>query len=733
VTHATQVIAPVPTLKWRPCGTGHEPLLCATADVPTDYDHPSGPKTRLALTKLPASGPPERRLGTLFTNPGGPGGSGVDFVQQDAALIYAPQVLARYDVLGFDPRGVARSDPATCFRTQQQELTSPLLPLLQTVYPLPGPQETRYTLDMLRLAVRCQTTSPRRLSSASTANVARDMDLLRQAVGDKRLTYAGYSYGTYLGATYAQLFPARVKRFVLDAPADPIAYSGTGSGDAAPTTPLGIRLRQGIGGSETFSEFARLCRDSGPQHCSLAAAGDPAIIVPATFDRLAREPVEITLSDGTPYVITQQAAVAFTYSTLFSPAAWPELADFLAALAAPTPSPIRVGATIAATRSPLGARPRGEDYPSIGNQLASTCVDTTRSRRVRQYPALIDAADAQAPYFGRYIGWSGLPCEFWTLQDDDAFHGPWQQHTQAPVLVIGTRFDPASPYRQAQPYADLFPHSRLLTLNGWGHTAIGKSTCVDTAITDYLIAGDTPPNGTACAPDTVPFTTQASATAAPCPGARSRLPAVVRRSGMRSSRSYCSARRARSRRERPSRRGRRQRRQCPGLSPRCVAPTGAWRSSPAIGRRARARRGRRAHSRGSGRRARRRGRRRRRRRGRRSRRSGGSAARPDRRRRPRRGRRASRRQRAPRHPLHGGRVRPCADVEDRPGHVPELPFLGHEPCQRAQAPSSLRHVERQLGVSGLATRFGSERQVLSVGEEPLRVQALKDAAPVTDE
>jgi len=255
-THATQVIAPVPTLTWRPCGTGLESFLCANADVPTDYDHPNGPKTRLALTKLPASGTPGQRLGTLFTNPGGPGGSGVDFVHQAAALIYAPQVLARYDVLGFDPRGVARSDPATCFRTQQQELASPLL---QTLYPLPGPQETRFTLDMLRLAVRCQTTSPRRLSTASTANVARDMDLLRQAVGDKRLTYAGYSYGTYLGATYAQLFPSRVGRFVLDGPADPIAYSGTGRGDAAPTTPFGIRLRQGDRGAPRPSPSSRGC------------------------------------------------------------------------------------------------------------------------------------------------------------------------------------------------------------------------------------------------------------------------------------------------------------------------------------------------------------------------------------------------------------------------------------------------------------------------------------------
>jgi pimeloyl-ACP methyl ester carboxylesterase len=520
--HATRVLAPVPALDWRPCGPDLAPLLCASADVPTDYDDPDGPTTRLALAKLPASGSPDQRLGTLFVNPGGPGGSGVDFVAVAATQpIYSPDVLAHYDLVGFDPRGVARSDPATCFPTEEEELTSPLL---RSIYPLPGPEEARYVADGLRLAVRCQAQSPRRFSTASTANVARDMDLLRQAVHERRLTYVGYSYGTYLGATYARLFPSRVGRFVLDGTVDPIAWAGTGSGDAAPTTPVGIRLRQGVGASQTFGEFARLCREAGPQRCSLAAAGDPAVVVPATFDRLAREPVEIPLPDGSTVAVTQQLAVSVTYLSLYAPSDWPALADFLAQLAAPVPSPAGVAATAARTRSPLGARMRGEDYPSVGGALASVCVDTAASGRVREYPALIDAADAAAPYFGRYRGWVGLPCEFWRLRDPDAFRGPWQQRTRVPVLVIGTRFDPATPYRQARPYADFFPDGRLLTLDGWGHTGIGKSACVDAAIADYLVAGDPPQDGAVCAPDVVPFADQARALAAPRPDVPPGLP-----------------------------------------------------------------------------------------------------------------------------------------------------------------------------------------------------------------
>jgi pimeloyl-ACP methyl ester carboxylesterase len=315
-----------------------------------------------------------------------------------------------------------------------------------------------------------------------------------------------------------------VGRFVLDGTIDPIAWSGTGTGDAAPTTPLGIRARQGIGASETFGEFARLCREAGPQRCSLAGLGDPAVVVPATFDRLAHEPVEIAMPDGSTELITQQGAVVATYFDLYSPDTWPDLADFLAALAAPVPSPAVVAAAAAGTRSPLGARLRGEDYPSFGGALASLCVDTAPSGRIREYPALIDAYDDIAPYFGRFRGWLGAICEFWALRDRDAFHGPWQQRTRAPVLVIGTRFDPATPYRQARPYTDLFPGGRLLTLEGWGHTALGKSACVDAAIARYLVEGRPPADGAVCAPDAVPFTAQASALAARRPDVPPGLP-----------------------------------------------------------------------------------------------------------------------------------------------------------------------------------------------------------------
>jgi pimeloyl-ACP methyl ester carboxylesterase len=503
---ATQVVAPVPRLDWQPCGAGLEPFLCTTVEVPTDYDHPRGATTTIALTKLPASGDPASRLGTLFTNPGGPGGPGVDFVQQVALAVYPEQIRARYDILGFDPRGVGRSDPATCFRTESEELASPLLALQ---YPLTPPEERRYLVASLELAARCQATSPSRFANASTANVARDLDLLRQAVGDQQLTYIGYSYGTILGATYAKLFPDRVGKFVLDGPVDPVAWTGTGTGNSARSVPLGIRIGQGTGAFQTFQEFARLCREAGPAGCPLAAAGDPAVTVPEAFDRLLKDPLEVPLPDGSTVVITQQLAVATTFQSLYAPVAWPDLADFLLLLVTSTADPAAVATAAARTPSQLGARLRGEDYPSIGGALASLCVDGAKTGRPDRYPAFADAADARAPYFGRFRTWAGSPCEFWALVDDDAYRGPWQQTTRTPVMVVSTRFDPATPYRHARPYADHFPDARLVTHESWGHPALNRSTCVNDLIVQYLTAGPAPADGTTCRPDFVPFTSPA--------------------------------------------------------------------------------------------------------------------------------------------------------------------------------------------------------------------------------
>jgi pimeloyl-ACP methyl ester carboxylesterase len=519
-TVAAVPAAPVPRLDWGPCGEGLEAFQCATAEVPLDHDEPRGATTTIALTRLPASDP-QRRIGTLFTNPGGPGGSGVAFVQGSAQAVYTPQVRARFDILGFDPRGVAGSDPATCFASQEEEtaaLTGALLFPADDVA-----QERRFVREQTALARACARTSPQRLRHISTANVARDMDLLRRAVGDERLTYAGYSYGTFLGATYARLFPGRVRALVLDGTIEPRAYSGYG--DRFRPYSVGARIGQGRGGAQVFEEFLRLCAEAGPEGCSLAALGDPREEAEATLERLQTEPVTLPLPGGTELVVTYDVAVAVTFSSLYSPTDWAGLADLLAGLAVSDTQ----AAALAASALPAAlAAARGEDYPSLGGSLGSTCVDT-RTPNPWVYPRLADGQERRNGDIGRYRAWVIYACtalQDLGIRDEDAYKGPWDQPTRAQVLVLGTRFDPATPYDTTRPYASLFRDADVVTLEGWGHTTLGKSRCTDAQVTAYLVAPQRPRGDATCRPDVVPFAPAASVLA----GTRSApvLPAPVR-------------------------------------------------------------------------------------------------------------------------------------------------------------------------------------------------------------
>jgi pimeloyl-ACP methyl ester carboxylesterase len=488
---------PVPELAWRPCGPGLERFDCATVAVPLDYDDPAGPTTTLALTRLPASDP-ARRIGTLFVNPGGPGGSGVDIVQQAADVLVTAEVRARFDLLGFDPRGVGRSDPATCFPREDQEIAFMADDL---IFPVGSAQERRFTADRRSLARSCAATSPDRFSHGSTANVARDLDLLRRAVGDTRLNYLGYSYGTFLGATYAALFPDRIRAMVLDGTIDPRSYVGRGA--RLRQKPIAVRIGQTRGGAEVFGEFVRLCRAGGPAACSLAGLGDPAVVTRRTLDALKRRPVQLPLPDGSTIELTYQLMVAVTYSTLYSPTEWPNLADLYVAVA------LRSSAGMSRAASGLAAVAslREQDYPSVGGSLASLCVDAL-TPSPEHYPRLADVQDRRYPDFGRFRTWIDVVCSQIRregIRDAGVYRGPWRQRTRAHVLVLGTRWDPATPYRSTRPYAELFRHASVLTLEGWGHTAIAKSRCVDAHLESYLIHPARSDRDHSCAPDEVPF------------------------------------------------------------------------------------------------------------------------------------------------------------------------------------------------------------------------------------
>lgn len=498
----------VPRLTWTSCGPGLEAFQCTTAEVPLDYDWPRGATITLALTRLPATDQ-ARRIGSLFTNPGGPGGSGVDFVQQGAPLLYADVVRSRFDIIGFDPRGVARSTSATCYPSlaAEQQATDGFLP-----FPVTRTERVRYDREAATLARACARTSAKRFRHISTANVARDLDLLRRAVGDDRLSYAGYSYGTFLGATYARLFPGRIRAMVLDGTIDPREYAG--ATPALRRVPVGNRIEQDRGGAEVFAEFLAQCRAAGPDHCTLRAVGEPSRVTRAVFDSLKRRPVELTGPDGQTVTVTYQLAVVTAYTALYGPSQWSDLADFFTLLAAATGGSARAAGAQKSMSSGVaalldGPRRTGQDYPSFGGSIGSTCVDTITPPRGVFAPAA-DVADRRFPDFGRYRTWVGYLCSYLRaegVRDNDAYTGSWQQQTHAPVLVLGTRHDPATPYRNTRPYAALFPRSSVVTLDGWGHTTLGQSVCTDDRVAAYLLRPDRPRADAVCASEVIPFTT----------------------------------------------------------------------------------------------------------------------------------------------------------------------------------------------------------------------------------
>jgi pimeloyl-ACP methyl ester carboxylesterase len=486
-------------IPWTTCANeGADAFDCATIEVPSDYDEPRGGTTTVAVTRLPALDQ-ANRIGSVLVNFGGPGGPGVATLHQLGEGLFDASVRERFDIVSFDPRGVGTSDPATCFPTleaEQEFLASSL------VLPQDRTENARFIREAATLGAGCTVFGGDRIATASTANVARDMDVLRQRLGDDALTYVGYSYGTVLGATYGALFPDHVRALVLDGTLDPRVWTGDANGEL-----FGKRIRQAEGASETYGEFVRLCGEAG-ERCALNALGDPAEIVEEVYAALKEQPVELPMGDGTTIEFGYGHLVGQLFFTMYDTAGWSNQAAFIAQLA------VLTGAVPQAEAKALGSGPSisellrrlgiSEDYESIGGSVGPVCTDADFPGRPASYPRKVAALNEQYPHFGLFRGWLGIQCEFVPVDDEDAYTGPWEQTTQQPVLVIGTRFDPATHYGFTAPYAALWPDARMLTVDGWGHTTIGRSACADAAIAQYLVTLEAD-DGAVCQQDVVPF------------------------------------------------------------------------------------------------------------------------------------------------------------------------------------------------------------------------------------
>jgi pimeloyl-ACP methyl ester carboxylesterase len=457
-------------LDWRPCDGGFQ---CAQLVVPFDYAKPGGPRFTLPVVKLPAADP-SQRIGALVINPGGPGASGVQYALA-ARLEFPAAVLDRFDIVGFDPRGVGGSQPAlNC-------LTGPQLDtfLATDDEPSDPAQLARVIAESKQFAAQCERNSAALLPYVGTPNAARDMDVLRSALGESQLTYVGKSYGTYLGAWYAQLFSHRVRALVLDGAVDP------------DTSSLQATIVQAEGFQTAFGSFAAWCLASAS--CPLGPGGSVAA-AEAKVEGLITRADSVPLANhlGDRQVADGAMLLTGVADALYSRSFWPILSSALDSAFAGD------GTGLVELANQLYERNANGTYSNLASALtAIDCLDRPWPRSLGAWQSAASAAAQAAPIFGTALVWGSLTCAYWPVP---SYPLPQIRAAGAPpILVIGTLRDPATPYRWAQALARDLSSGVLLGWNGDGHTAYGEgSACVDTIVNDYLINLAVPRSGTVC-------------------------------------------------------------------------------------------------------------------------------------------------------------------------------------------------------------------------------------------
>ncbi|KAG9087080.1 hypothetical protein FS749_003177 [Ceratobasidium sp. UAMH 11750] len=524
-TQAT--LAPVhhqnPSVLWFACPDS-EKTQCAFFEAPRDSSNPTESDTvSIFLRKFPASAAPKDRLGTILTNPGGPGGSGTAWIAVGGEQLSAI-VDGRYDIVGFDPRGVNLTGPWTaCFDTESEPLLTELRLETQGV---PFPRSTfiddRAVVDKIKDIQARHSKACRKkgnykmLESVGTAFVAQDMVRIVQALGDDGLNYWGYSYGTILGATFAAMRPDLVKRMVLDSVSNAESYYndilqwGRDSMDET---------------HKTFTGFLSTCAEAGPEHCAFAVSPSKSNVTQTTktlrkrlnniFARLDRHPMVVAGSEFGSGVFTAPGLQKLIFYALYSPATWPGAMQALANVE-------KGDATDAYTAiySPFIDTDRYRYDDNVFNRSMQRHITSESFNPIMcgDSAAMNISLNAYTDYF-RELGkisptgeqWASIVggCNRWSFRARQRYTGPWTvakglKKTRFPILFVGMDADPVTPLSSAAKMARGFGNDSavLLVQQGFGHcTTEHPSLCTYKHIRDYFVDGKVPANGTHCTAD----------------------------------------------------------------------------------------------------------------------------------------------------------------------------------------------------------------------------------------
>ncbi|MBB6627617.1 alpha/beta fold hydrolase [Nocardioides sp. KIGAM211] len=455
-------------LAWKPCQDSFE---CATLTVPLDYAKPDGETIDLALLKVPAADPSARE-GSLVVNPGGPGQPGTGYAAS-AKDVFRQPLLDHFDIVGFDPRGTGQSDPVDC-------LSDAALDTYVAGDPNPDtPAEVRAYEDSVQaLGAGCVKLSGDLASHISTIEAARDMDVLRAALGESKLTYLGASYGTKLGATYAELFPKQVGRLVLDGAVDLSISSRE------------LSLEQAAGFETALRAYVQNCLDSADD-CFLGDTVEEGLTKIRDFlGQVEDQP----LDTSTDRELAAGQAFYGIVLPLYSRDNWYILSQALKQGFSGDGSTLLLLADLYSSRSQDG----GYDDNSLEANYAINCLDDPYAISADQVPANEPDFEKASPTFGDVFAWSLTTCGgvvARTTEKPITVRG----EGAAPIVVVGTTRDPATPYQWAVHLADQLASGVLVSRDGDGHTGYNSgNACVDDAVEGYLIDGTVPKDGLSC-------------------------------------------------------------------------------------------------------------------------------------------------------------------------------------------------------------------------------------------